>query len=205
MAGFLKLNSRWSTHVSTQTFVRRLEALRARTAFIIRMFHTYTGTPEPLIGSAPCSKRHLCQFVTLLKPGHHSSVYTPPERMLSLLIPDQSHREIKHQPLVWQSGALTSPRLFWTPHVNPPPKAHVANDFLSSGWDCGVMLQCPAVRNWRRTSLNWRYIKAPRELVADAEATVTKNVDIRWARGENGPPLHKSIPLNSSITSAVCR
>lgn len=108
------VDARVPLSTSTQTFVCRLVALRARTAFIIRIFHTYTRTPEPLIGSAPCNKCHLCQFVTLLKPGHRSSVYMPPERMLSLLIPDQSRQKIKRQPLVWQPGALTSPRLFWT-------------------------------------------------------------------------------------------
>lgn len=35
-----------------------------------------------------------------------------------------------------QLGALKSPvRSFWIPHVNPPLKAHLANDLLSSGCD----------------------------------------------------------------------
>lgn len=45
----------------------------------------------------------------------------------------------KKQPAVLATGplgALTSPGWsFWTPHVNPPLKAHVANDPLSSGCD----------------------------------------------------------------------
>lgn len=157
-------------------------------------------------------------FQLFLKTSHHCPVYSPTVTTFSLQSPHRSRnislqkkkkkKNQLHHVLMWWSGTPA-----WSSRkgrVNPSLKTHVANDFLSSRMRLSV-----SGRNVTLSEIDGGHLYVAdtsrisggctSSAIGGAEAAATRRRYPTGPGGEEGLPLHRSIPLNSSTTSAAWR